>query len=72
MTLPVVIWIPAGALVISTGAFVALLWLAWNHAAEGEAWHPRYGWAASWAVVAVIVSIFLTVLGVWWSWGPWG
>ena len=72
MNLPWSIWIPTGALVISTGAFVALLWLSWDRAPEGQHWHAGYGWAASWAVVAVIVSLFLTVLGGWWAVRPWG
>ena len=70
MNLPLVVWLPLGATLVSCGAFVALLWLSWDHAPEGQRWEERYAWAASWAVVGVVASGFLTLMGVWWWAGP--
>lgn len=72
MTLALPLWLPLGALVISTGAFAAFLWLAWDMAEEGDKFHPRWGWLAHWALLSMIVCLFLTVLGAWWTVGPFG
>lgn len=71
MSLPWPIWLPTGALILSMGAFVALVWLAWDRAPDGERWHAGFGWAASWAVVGIVASVFATLLGIWWEASPW-
>lgn len=71
MKLAWVLWIPTGAAIISVAAFVCLVWLSWNYAPDGEPWEPRFGWAATWAAVAFVVSLFGIVLGAWWGVKPW-
>jgi len=70
VSLPLSIWIPTGALILAVGAFVALLWLAWDRAPEGQRWSAPWAWAASWAVAAIVVCVFLVVLGAWWELRP--
>ena len=71
MTLPLVIWIPAGAVTLSVAALLWSVVVAWMWARPGDGlFHPRGAWFVHWSGLAVLASVTLLMVGCWWEVGP--
>ena len=70
MSIPLPIWLPLGAALVSGAAFLWAWAWSWAFAREGEKLHPDGAWAMTWSAVTFLASCTLIVLGIWWVLGP--